>query len=86
MSKHETACNEGSCGIAFGVLEEALRRLMFDESAVMQKDDVLSEPPCLAHVMGHDDDFDAAVLGADEQTLDGERRSVKLRIERDDLP
>jgi hypothetical protein len=75
MSKHETARHESSCHIAFWVLEEAPRRLMLDESAVMQEDDVLGQPSCLTHVMGHDDDFDATVLGADEQPLDGERRS-----------
>ena len=75
MSKHEAARHESSCRIAFRELEEAPRRLMLDELAVMQKDDVLGEPSCLAHVMGHDHDFDAAVLGADEQPLDGERRS-----------
>lgn len=75
MSKHEAARHEGSCRITFRVVEEATRRLMLDESAVMQKDDVLGKPSCLAHVMGHDDDFDAAVLGADKQPLDVERRS-----------
>ena len=58
-----------------GLLEEAPCRLMLDESAVMQKNDVLREPSRLAHVMGHDNHFDAAVLGADEEPLDGERRS-----------
>src|SRR5262245_1854479 len=75
MSKHEAARHEGSCRITFRVVEAANRRLMIDESAVMQKDDVLGKPSCLAHVMGHDDDFDAAVLGADKQPLDVERRS-----------
>jgi hypothetical protein len=41
MSKHEAARQESSCRIAFWVLEEAPRRLMLDELAVMQKDDVL---------------------------------------------
>ena len=48
---------------------------MLHESAVMQKNDVLREPSRLAHVMGHDNHFDAAMLGADEKALDGERRS-----------
>ena len=75
MSKHEAARHESSRRIAFGLLEEAPRRLMLDKSAVMQKNDVLRKPSRLAHVMGHDDHFDAAVLGVDEQPLDGERRS-----------
>jgi hypothetical protein len=75
MSKHEAARHECSGRIAFRVLEKAPRRLMLDKLAVMQKYDVLGQSSCLAHVMGHDDNFDAAVLGADEQPLDGKRRS-----------
>jgi hypothetical protein len=75
MSKHQTAGHEGACGIAFRLIEEAPCGLMLDESAVMKKDDVLREPSRLAHVMGHDNHFDATVLGADEKPLDGQRRS-----------
>ena len=46
----------------------------------MQKNDVLREPSRLAHVMSDDNHFDAALLGADEKALDGERRSwIKAR-------
>jgi hypothetical protein len=42
---------------------------------MMQKDNVLREPSRLAHVVGHDDYLDAAVLCVKEQSLDGESRS-----------
>ena len=74
MSKHEAAGYETSCCIAYRPLEEASRGLMLDKSAVMQKNDIVRKPSRLAHVVGHDNHFDATVLGFDEEPLDGEGR------------
>src|SRR5512142_2802416 len=73
-SDYETAGDEGSRDIARGVSEKARSGLMLDQFAMMQKDNFLREPARLAHVMGYDDDFDAAALGIEEQPLDGESR------------
>ena len=74
MSQHEAARYETSCRIAQRSLEEAPRGLMLGKPAVMQKNDILRKPSCLTDVVGHDNYFDATVLGVDEEALDGERR------------
>jgi spore cortex formation protein SpoVR/YcgB (stage V sporulation) len=40
--------------------------LVFDNAAMHQKNDVVSEPLRLAHVMGHKDYFDATPLRIEE--------------------
>jgi hypothetical protein len=89
LSKHETTGDEGPRHVTFGLHKKALRRLVLDKSAMMQKDNVLREPSRLTHVMCHDNYLDAAVLRLEEQPLDGESRSgVEARgrlVEKQDL-
>jgi len=47
---------------------------MLDKAAVMQKNYILRKPSRLAYVVGYNNYFDAAVLGINEDALDGERR------------
>jgi len=74
MSKHEAARYETSRRIAQRPLEETPCRLMLDKAAVMQKIYILRKPSRLAYVVGYNNYFDAAVLGINEDALDGERR------------
>jgi hypothetical protein len=72
--EHKAASNERPPRLALRLIEETLCCAMLDNAPVVQEDDVLREPACLAHVMRHHNDLDALPLRLDQKTLDQERR------------
>ena len=61
-SKHQAAGEKGLGRVAVRLIEKALGCLMFDNAAVVQKDNVAREPTGLADIVGDHDDLDAAAL------------------------
>ena len=61
-SKHQAAGEKVLGHVAVGLFEKALCCLMFDNAAVVQKDNVAREPAGLADIVGDHDDLDAAAL------------------------
>ena len=47
---------------------------MLGNPPMVQENDIPREPAGLTDIVGDDDDFDAAVLRVDQETLYGERR------------
>lgn len=47
---------------------------MLDNAAVVQKHDIVCQPPRLANVVRHENDLDAPTLSVKKQPLDSQRR------------
>jgi hypothetical protein len=69
-SENETAAQECARTFAVRVPEEIVGILVFDNAAMVQKHDVMRQPPCLTDVMRDQDDLDAATLGIEQLPLD----------------
>ena len=65
-SKYEATAQECARAFALSISEETLGLLMLDNATVVQKHDVIREPPRLADVMSYQNDLDAATLGIEQ--------------------